>query len=65
MDDDVLDRLYSQWRDVRRVDPQPPRHPRTGDKAPLLNDRIGPRSVRVMEKQVTPGTCLKLPQCHG
>ena len=65
VDDDVLDRLRPRWHDVRRVNPDPPRHPRTRDEAPLLNDRVSTRRVRVMEQELMPGTRLKLSQRHG
>jgi hypothetical protein len=65
VNDDILDRLHPRRRDIRRIDPEPPRHPRTRDKTPLLNDRISPHRIRVMEEKLIPGTGLELSQSHG
>ena len=65
VDDDVLDRVRPRRRDVRRVDPESPRHTRTGDETSLLNDRVRPRGIRGVKKKLTPGALLKLLQCHN
>ncbi len=58
VDDDVLDRVRPRRRDVRRVDPESPRHTRTGDETSLLNDRVRPRGIRGVKKKLTQAPSL-------